>query len=53
MAGDIKKYTTSPDGTAHVRKFLVTQAAYDLNNDWGAIETLRNKGITVEVKSGT
>lgn len=53
MAGDIKKYTTSPDGTKHVRKFLVTQGAYDLNNDWGAIETLRNKGITVEVKSGT
>jgi len=53
MAGDIIKYTTSPDGTKHVRKFLVTQGAYDLNNDWGAIETLRNKGITVEVKSGT
>jgi hypothetical protein len=53
MAGDIKKYTTSPDGTKHVRKFLVTQGAYDLNNDWGAIETLRNKGITVEAKSGT
>ena len=50
MAGDIKKYTTSPDGTKHVRKFLVTQGAYNLNNDWGAIETLRNKGITVEVK---
>lgn len=53
MAGDIKKYTTSPDGTKHVRKFLVTQGAYNLNNDWGAIETLRNKGITVEAKSGT
>lgn len=53
MAGDIKKYTTSPDGTKHVRKFLVTQAAYDSNNGWGAIKTLRNKGITVEVKPGT
>jgi len=53
MAGDIIKYTKSPDGTKHVRKFLVTQGAYDLNNDWGAIETLRNKGITVEAKSGT
>lgn len=53
MADDIKKYTTSPDGTKHVRKFLVTQAAYDLNNDWEAIETLSKKGITVEVKPGT
>lgn len=53
MAGDIKKYTTSPDGTKHVRKFLVTQGAYDFNNNYGVITTLRNKGITVEVKSGT
>lgn len=53
MAGDIKKYTTSPDGTKHVRKFLVTQGAYDGNNDNGVIRTLRNKGITVEVKPGT
>lgn len=53
MAGDIKKYTTSPDGTKHVRKFLVTQGAYDSNNDDGVITTLRNKGITVEVKPGT
>lgn len=53
LAGDIKKYTTSPDGTKHVRKFLLTQAAYDSNNDGGVITTLRNKGITVEVKPGT
>ena len=53
MARDIKKYTTSPDGTKHVRKFLLTQAAYDSNNDGGVITTLRNKGITVEVKQSS
>ena len=53
LANDIIKYNTSPDGTKHVRKFLLTQAAYDSNNDGGVITTLRNKGITVEVKPGT
>lgn len=53
LTNDIKKYTTSPDGTAHVRKFLLTQNAYDSNNSDGNIARLRNKGITVEVKPGT
>jgi hypothetical protein len=53
MADDIIEYTTSPDGTKHVRKFLLTQAAYDSNNDDGVIETLSNKGITVEVKQSS
>ena len=53
MAQDIKKYTTSPDGTKHVRKFLLTQEAYDANNNDGNVARLRNKGITVEAKPGT
>ena len=51
LSAGLVKYNTSPDGTKHVRKFIITQDCYDFNNGYGDVARIRNKGITVEVAS--